>query len=164
MTGRNGGEPRRSARDAWPPAAVHVLSKPTGAICNLGCSYCYFLDKEALYPGDRFLNYLCAGYLRFFRHIDRPMRTIVDLLRSQRQPREIMEIAAREGMTMAGALRRRGRNDPCPCGSGVKAKRCHGAPRVDVAGATKPVPVALGRPRPRVRDEARNRDEPAPPG
>jgi len=38
----------------WPPPAVHVMSKPTGAICNLGCSYCYFLDKEALYADDRF--------------------------------------------------------------------------------------------------------------
>ena len=28
--------------------------KPTGAICNLGCSYCFFLDKELLYEGDRF--------------------------------------------------------------------------------------------------------------
>ena len=39
---------------AWSPPAVHVLSKPTGAICNLGCSYCFFLDKELLYEGDRF--------------------------------------------------------------------------------------------------------------
>ena len=33
---------------------VHVLAKPTGAICNLDCQYCFFLSKEALYPGDRF--------------------------------------------------------------------------------------------------------------
>src|SRR5512139_2397409 len=32
----------------------HVLAKPTGAICNLDCEYCFFLSKEALYPGDRF--------------------------------------------------------------------------------------------------------------
>lgn len=32
----------------------HMLAKPTGAICNLDCSYCFFLSKEALYPGDRF--------------------------------------------------------------------------------------------------------------
>jgi uncharacterized protein len=38
----------------WSPPAVHILSKPTGAICNLGCSYCFFLDKELLYEGDRF--------------------------------------------------------------------------------------------------------------
>ena len=33
---------------------LHVLAKPTGAICNLDCRYCYFLSKEMLYPGDRF--------------------------------------------------------------------------------------------------------------
>jgi uncharacterized protein len=32
----------------------HVMVKPGGAICNLDCSYCYFLSKELLYPGSRF--------------------------------------------------------------------------------------------------------------
>ena len=36
------------------PRAVHVLVKPTGAVCNLDCSYCFFLSKEMLYPGSRF--------------------------------------------------------------------------------------------------------------
>lgn len=43
--------------DAWPrhaPPAYHVLAKPTGAICNLDCQYCFFLSKEMLYPGSRF--------------------------------------------------------------------------------------------------------------
>jgi len=36
------------------PAAFHVLAKPTGAICNLDCAYCFFLSKEKLYPGSSF--------------------------------------------------------------------------------------------------------------
>jgi serine-type anaerobic sulfatase-maturating enzyme len=32
----------------------HLLAKPTGAVCNLDCSYCFFLSKEMLYPGSRF--------------------------------------------------------------------------------------------------------------
>lgn len=28
-----------------------VLAKPTGAVCNLDCTYCFFLSKEALYDG-----------------------------------------------------------------------------------------------------------------
>jgi len=36
------------------PQAFHVLVKPTGAICNLDCAYCFFLSKEALYPDSRF--------------------------------------------------------------------------------------------------------------
>ena len=34
------------------PAAFHLLAKPTGAVCNLDCSYCFFLSKEMLYPGQ----------------------------------------------------------------------------------------------------------------
>lgn len=39
-----------------PPAAAapfHLMTKPIGAICNLDCGYCYYLDKENLYPGTR---------------------------------------------------------------------------------------------------------------
>ena len=36
------------------PRAFHLLAKPTGAVCNLDCSYCFFLSKEMLYPGSRF--------------------------------------------------------------------------------------------------------------
>ena len=36
------------------PRVFHVMSKPTGAICNLDCDYCFFLSKESLYPGSGF--------------------------------------------------------------------------------------------------------------
>jgi uncharacterized protein len=36
------------------PPRIHVLAKPTGATCNLACSYCFFLDKELLYPESKF--------------------------------------------------------------------------------------------------------------
>ncbi|HEY9648014.1 MAG TPA: anaerobic sulfatase maturase [Chroococcidiopsis sp.] len=36
------------------PPAFHLLAKPTGAICNLDCEYCFFLSKEQLYPGSKF--------------------------------------------------------------------------------------------------------------
>ncbi len=36
------------------PPAFHLLSKPTGAQCNLDCDYCFFLSKEMLYPDSRF--------------------------------------------------------------------------------------------------------------
>jgi sulfatase maturation enzyme AslB (radical SAM superfamily) len=29
------------------------MTKPTGAICNLDCKYCFYLEKENLYPGTR---------------------------------------------------------------------------------------------------------------
>ena len=48
------------------PAAFHVLAKPSGAICNLDCSYCFFLSKEELYPGSSFRmgEDLLGEYLR----------------------------------------------------------------------------------------------------
>jgi uncharacterized protein len=36
------------------PYTFHVLAKPTGAVCNLDCAYCFFLSKENLYPGSGF--------------------------------------------------------------------------------------------------------------
>ncbi len=36
-------------------SAYSVLTKPIGPICNLDCEYCYYLEKEALYPkGENF--------------------------------------------------------------------------------------------------------------
>ncbi len=30
--------------------AFHLMVKPTGPICNLDCEYCFYLEKEKLYP------------------------------------------------------------------------------------------------------------------
>jgi uncharacterized protein len=44
----------RAPAESGPPRAFHLLAKPTGAVCNLDCYYCFFLSKEMLYPGSRF--------------------------------------------------------------------------------------------------------------
>lgn len=41
-------------RPTTTPATFHVMAKPSGAICNLDCSYCFYLSKADLYPGARF--------------------------------------------------------------------------------------------------------------
>jgi uncharacterized protein len=48
------------------PTPFHLLAKPTGAICNLDCKYCFFLSKEMLYPGSRFrmADELLETYIR----------------------------------------------------------------------------------------------------
>ena len=33
-----------------PTAGFHILTKPIGPICNLDCKYCFYLEKETLYP------------------------------------------------------------------------------------------------------------------
>src|SRR6516162_2316469 len=58
--------PSRALLPAGAPLAFHLLAKPTGAVCNLDCTYCFFLSKEMLYPGSRFrmADDLLDTYLR----------------------------------------------------------------------------------------------------
>lgn len=35
------------------PRTWHVMTKPVGPICNLDCRYCFYLEKEELYPDTR---------------------------------------------------------------------------------------------------------------
>lgn len=44
-------EPSKSqAASETSPVGIHVLAKPTGAACNLRCDYCFYLEKEKLFP------------------------------------------------------------------------------------------------------------------
>jgi uncharacterized protein len=80
--------------------------------CNGECPK----NRFTLTPsGDPGLNYLCAGYKKFFTHIDVLMAMMAGLLRQGRYADEVK-----------GVLARAARNEPCPCGSGRKAKICHG--------------------------------------
>ena len=36
-----------------PVAGFHIMTKPVGPICNLDCKYCFYLEKENLYPNTR---------------------------------------------------------------------------------------------------------------
>lgn len=35
------------------PPGFHLLAKPSGSTCNIDCTYCFFLSKEALYPSEK---------------------------------------------------------------------------------------------------------------
>ena len=85
--------------------------------CHGGCPKDRFIETP---DGDAGLNYLCAGYKDFFHHIDASMRFMAEQLRRGSAPAEITALYRSEDA-------RRGRNDPCTCGSGRKWKQCHGA-------------------------------------
>ena len=76
--------------------------------------------------GEPGLNYLCAGYKRFFNHIAPAMKIMANLLRQGRYADEIMQLSAAPGARSGTGGTKVGRNDPCPCGSGKKFKHCHG--------------------------------------
>jgi len=99
--------------------------------------------------GEYGLNYLCAGWHSFFSHIRRPMEIITGLLRAGRPAAEVMQILAQEQSALKARIARSGRNDPCPCGSGLKLKRCHGHVRVNGVPRAQDWNIQPGKPRPR---------------
>lgn len=89
--------------------------------CNGGCPKHRFLPAPD--GGERGLNYFCTSNRRFFEHAGGYLRTMAGLIRRGMPAAAIMPM-------LADAENRRspaGRNDPCPCGSRRKFKRCCGA-------------------------------------
>lgn len=68
--------------------------------CHGECPRNRFIETPDGEPG---LNYLCAGYKRFFRHIDPAMRTMADLIRNGRYADEIMQMDVMAGEPSVGA-------------------------------------------------------------
>ena len=94
--------------------------------CNGECPRNRFLVTPDGQPG---LNYLCAGYRHFFRTIDPTMKELARLLRAGRPAADIMNprVAASPARVSTKLDPSKvARNAPCPCGSGIKYKRCHG--------------------------------------
>ena len=91
--------------------------------CNGECPKHRFIRTP---DGEAGLNYLCAGYKRFFNHIDPYMRFMAEELAARRAPANVMSWARSRDLQEQGK-RRPGRNDLCICGSGKKYKKCCGA-------------------------------------
>ena len=111
------------------PSSNSPSGRPSRRPCPRYCRDCEYLfacngecpkNRILLTPdGEPGLNWLCAGLKVFFAHTDRPMRLMAEHPRARRR-------GARGHDLLAEEARATGRNDPCPCGSGKKYKRCCG--------------------------------------
>ena len=90
-------------------------------LCHGGCPKHRFLPTAAGHGG---LNYLCAGYKKFYAHTAPHLRVMADLLARQQAPANIMQLLATQEHRTQAAPGAPARNAACPCGSGKKYKLC----------------------------------------
>lgn len=88
-------------------------------VCNGECPKNRFIETPS---GEAGLNYLCEGYRAFFNHIDPWMKKMAAAVRSGKPAADALRTV--EANPTASGRVRAGRNDPCPCGSGRKFKKC----------------------------------------
>jgi uncharacterized protein len=105
-------------RDKADTLPAYCRSCSVKFLCNGECPKHRFTSTP---DGEAGLNYLCAAYKRFFTHTEPAMKKMGAYLRAAQPPALIMRDLAR-----AAADATPGRNDPCPCGSGNKYKKCCG--------------------------------------
>jgi len=86
-------------------------------ICNGGCFKNRIIETEE--KGKK-LNYLCVGYKRFFGYVAPYAQKLVAVIKAGRFAGDI-----RKSMqSLHDSIWNVGHNDPCPCGSGRKYKKC----------------------------------------
>jgi uncharacterized protein len=86
--------------------------------CNGGCPkdrFCRTAD------GEDGLNYLCAGFKRFFTHSRPYLQKLAALRQSGEGAEQLMQLLRAQEVDVAQRI---GRNDLCFCGSGRKYKKC----------------------------------------
>jgi uncharacterized protein len=97
----------------WPQECDNCSYLP---YCSGGCL------KHRLFHGTkhpRQLSWLCRGYKQFFHHALPGLRNVADTIEEER-------FKARPGASPRDSAHKISRNEPCPCGSGLKYKKCCG--------------------------------------
>jgi uncharacterized protein len=105
---------------------------------NEACEVCEFLPfcggdclKHRIYANKppQTLGWLCPGWKRFLRYTERRFEKLAERMVRQRmrEQQRFYRPPAPQQRTQAQDFKNVGRNDPCPCGSGKKFKKCCGA-------------------------------------
>ena len=84
--------------------------------CHGGCPKDRFISTPDGQPG---LHYLCAGYQRFFRHVDASMRVLAGVVRSGGDPAALRTWYADRDAEQSQAAQ-------CTCGRAISFAQCHG--------------------------------------
>ncbi len=96
------------------------------------CTDCEYLrycagccPKNRSYKGENpdQLSILCDGWLQFFDHAMPAFKRLAGDIRSERELAQRDMYRSQMGSAAGGQI---GRNEPCPCGSGKKYKKCCG--------------------------------------
>ena len=74
-------------------------------------------------PQDKNLSHFCESYLQFFEHADSQMHHLAG--RWNHENDSILPGSSEKSVEKSKS-RKTGRNEPCPCGSGKKYKKCCG--------------------------------------
>jgi len=101
---------------------------------NSACDTCPYLSlcagdctKHRLYgkTPERNLSWLCSGWKMFYEHSQDHFAELTGRVHQMRRDEQLL---ARQRMVRSDPrIASTGRNEPCPCGSGMKFKKCCGA-------------------------------------
>jgi uncharacterized protein len=139
-------EQTKFGQDKYDTLPQYCLECQVLFACNGECPKNRFINTP---DGEAGLNYLCAGYKGFFQRINEPMKIMAMLMSSGRPASDVMDILAETKEELERAYKNADKDKPCPCGSGMTFKDCHGwvRPKRGRRGWGK----AVGQPRPPVR-------------
>ena len=115
----NSGQQRKFGADKLMSLPNYCKNCEVRFACNGECPKHRFLKTP---DGEEGLNYLCAGYKKYFNHINVYMNYMVNELKNRRPPVNIMSWVREKDKGFPSLKPER--NEPCPCGSGLKYKKC----------------------------------------